>query len=160
MPSFGNSSSRKLATVETILQELCSRVVEYFDITIIVGHRNEADQTKAFNAGASTKPWPQSKHNSYPSMAVDIAPWPIPEGWGNLEGQTPRARDLDWKERVKFYEMVAVVRFAWQQLINDFPEIGEEYQLRLGADWDGDGDYRDQTFDDLPHIELVRISHG
>lgn len=29
------------------------------------------------------------------------------------------------------------------------------YGVRFGLDWDGDDTYRDQTFDDLPHAELV-----
>ena len=157
MPQFGPSSKRKLLTCHVILQELCQRVVEHRDITILIGHRNEAEQTAAFTKGASTKQWPKSKHNGHPSMAVDVAPYPIPEGWGDLEGQTPKARDLEWKERVKFYEVVALFRFAWSQLCDDFPEITKQHKLRFGADWDGDGDYRDQKFDDLPHIELIEV---
>lgn len=157
MPHFGNSSRRKLATVVDVLQELCNRVIEHKDITILVGHRTEEEQNAAYDKGASTKQFPQSKHNLFPSMAVDIAPWPIPEGWGDLEGQKPRARDLDWKERVKFYEVIAIARFCWSQMMDDFPELKRKYRLRLGADWDGDNDYRDQTFDDLPHIEVVEV---
>ncbi len=159
MPSFGKSSETKLNTVHPILQELCHRVVEHRDITIIFGHRTQQEQDAAYQSGVSTKPWPQSKHNSMPSMAVDVAPWPIPNGWGDLDGQTPQARDLDWKERVKFYEVIAIFRFVWQQLCGDFPEIAENFDIRFGADWDGDGDYRDQTFDDLPHIELIEKNH-
>ena len=28
--------------------------------------------------------------------------------------------------------------------------------IRWGGDWDGDGDFSDQTFHDLPHFELVQ----
>lgn len=157
MPSFGSSSKRRLATTHEILQELCTRVVEHHDITILTGHRGEGEQTAAFVSGVSTKQWPLSKHNRLPSMAVDVAPWPIPEDWGNLKGQTLHARNLDWKERAKFYETVAVFRFAWQQLCDDLPGLSEKYRLRSGADWNDDGDYRDQSFDDLPHLELVEL---
>jgi len=160
MPHFGNSSRRKLATAHPMLQELCNRVVEHHDITILIGHRTEEEQNAAHASGASTKPFPQSKHNVFPSMAVDVAPWPIPEGWGDLNGQAPKARDLEWKERVKFYEMIACFRFAWNQMMSDFPELRWKYRLRFGADWDGDNDYRDQTFDDLPHIELIELKAG
>ncbi|MDH5612234.1 MAG: M15 family peptidase [Gammaproteobacteria bacterium] len=157
MPDFGPSSRRKLDTCHPVLQELCQRVVKHHDITILVGHRTETEQTDAFKKGNSTKQWPQSKHNSYPSMAVDVAPYPIPEGWGDLKGQTTKTRDLDWKERVKFYEVIALFRFTWSQMCKNFPDIEANFDLRLGADWDGDGDYRDQTFDDLPHIELIEV---
>jgi len=147
MASFGRKSQAKLDTVHNVLEELCTRVVEHQDITILVGHRPEDKQNAAYNSGNSSKKWPDSNHNLMPSMAIDVAPWPIPDGWG----------DLNWKERVKFYEVIAIVRFCWGQLCKEFPEVGEKYRLRLGADWDGDGDYRDQKFDDLPHIELVEV---
>lgn len=162
MPAFGKSSHQKLDTAHPLLQELCHRVIEHLDISVIQGHRTQDEQNAAFAAGASNKKWPASKHNLKPSMAIDVAPYPIPEAWGDLDGQTIKAINLDWKERVKFYEMIAVFRFAWSQLCDDFPEIRAQYKLSFGADWDGDGDYRDQKFDDLPHIELINrgVNHG
>lgn len=47
------------------------------DITVLTGHRGEADQNAAHASGASRLRWPHSRHNSTPSMAVDIAPYPI-----------------------------------------------------------------------------------
>lgn len=158
MPHFGATSRKRLKTAHDVLQLLCNRVVKHFDITIIVCHRPEDEQNAAFNSGASTKKWPEGKHNSYPSEAVDVAPWPIPEGWGDLNGKTIHAINLDWKERVKFYEMISAFRFAWSQLCADQPKIKQQYRLRFGADWDGDYDYRDQKFDDLPHIELIEVN--
>jgi len=157
MPTFGPASRKKLDTIHEILQMLCNRVVKHFDITLLKGHRLEDEQNAAFNSGASTKQWPDSKHNTLPSMAVDAAPWPIPEGWGDLKGQTILAINLDWKERVKFYQMTTCFRFAWSQLCEENPELSKQYRLRIGDDWDGDGDYRDQNFDDLVHIEIVEI---
>lgn len=144
-------------TLHPVGQEMCNRVIKRRNITLLRGHRNETDQNEAFESGASTKQWPYSKHNSLPSMAVDVAPWPIPDGWGDLDGQTVQARDLNWKERVKFYEMCASFEDAWTEMCDEDPALAAEYKLRFGKDWDGDGDYRDQSFDDLPHIELVRI---
>ena len=157
MPSFGRKSNQKLDTTHPVIQALCRRVVAHFDITILCGHRPEAEQNAAFASGASTKRFGESRHNLTPSMAVDPAPWPIPEGWGDLKGKTPAARDLDWKERIKFYQMIEVFKFAWSQMCLETPELAERYRLRFGADWDGDNDFRDQTFDDLPHIELWEI---
>jgi peptidoglycan L-alanyl-D-glutamate endopeptidase CwlK len=31
-----------------------------------------------------------------------------------------------------------------------------EHHIRWGGDWDGDQDFRDQTFDDLAHFELIK----
>lgn len=155
MPQFSKKSEAKLSTVHYVLADLCQYVVTNYDITILVGHRTEADQTAAYESRKSSKRWPYSRHNTMPSMAVDVAPWPIPENWGSLDGQTLHARNLNWKERVKFYEMVAVFRFAWAEMCDRYPLLADQYEIRFGADWDGDGDYRDQKFDDLVHIEVV-----
>ena len=160
MAEFGTKSQQKLSLVHPLLQELCQRVVTVFDITILCGHRPKPEQDAAYLSGASTKRWPDSTHNPTPAMAVDAAPWPLPEDWGNLKSKTPNLRDLEWKERVKFYQMTTAFMICWQQMCDDFPEIAGSFEIRLGADWDGDNDYRDQTFDDLVHIELVEKTHG
>lgn len=154
MAKFGTKSIARQATCHYILQDLANRVIKYYDIAIIEGHRPEIEQNEAYTNNVSTKRWPDSKHNSLPSMAIDVVPWPVPDDWGALNGIS-YARDLQWKERVKFYEMTAVFKFCWAQMCEEYGEIAESYVLRFGADWDGDGDYRDQSFDDLPHIELV-----
>lgn len=152
--TYGRRSQAARDTLHWVLGELCDRVLAKRDITLLCGHRGYDAQSKAYISGASSKKWPDSTHNTTPSMAVDAAPYPIPEGWGDLEGQTLAARDLDWKERVKFYEMCASFEDSWVEMCRELPELGAMYRLRMGKDWDGDGDYRDQSFDDLPHIEL------
>jgi len=160
MAEFGTTSRQRLNTTHPLIQELCQRVVAVFDITIICGHRTKPEQEAAYLASASTKRWPSSKHNAIPSEAIDVAPWPLPNDWGDLKSMFPQERDKAWKERVKFYQMVTAFKICWQQLCDDFPEIGENFELRFGADWDGDNDYRDQTFDDLVHIEIVEKTNG
>ena len=34
------------------------------------------------------------------------------------------------------------------------------YAVRWGGDWDGDGDWRDERFLDMPHYELVGVESG
>jgi len=155
MPSFGEKSNEVRDTLTPTLQLLVDRVVKYYNITLLEGHRNERRQDALLADQVTKVGWPDSKHNAFPSMAVDVSPWPIPEGWGNLGRKTGKVRDDAWKERVKFYQMVAVIQYCWAQLVEEYPDLNE-YQLRSGADWDGDGDYRDQTFDDLVHVELRR----
>lgn len=172
MPTFGAKSLTVHKTLHRLLQLLMQRVVTHYDITLLEGHRDELTQNKLYNGGKSELRWPDSRHNTRPSMAVDVAPWPIPEGWGSLTSLTGDARDLAWKERVKFYQMVAVIKHVWIELQTEHavlegtlsPSIVEElswdahhYRIRFGADWDGDNDYRDQTFDDLVHIEIWPI---
>ena len=76
---FGNKSKEKLKECDIRLQALCEKMLSRsdFDMTITCGHRNKEDQEAAFNEGRSNAHFGQSKHNSYPSKAVDIVPYPI-----------------------------------------------------------------------------------
>src|SRR5210317_1886230 len=76
MPSFGRTSREKLATVEPELQEVLNEAIKRYDFSVIDGHRDMERQNLYFNDGVSKVRWPNSKHNSYPSKAVDIVPYP------------------------------------------------------------------------------------
>ncbi len=45
-------------------------------VQLLEGHRSNEDQLKAFNAGKS-RIKSGGKHNHSPSLATDVAPWPI-----------------------------------------------------------------------------------
>ena len=83
MAEFSERSMSRLMTCDPRLQELFDIVVLYFDCTILCGHRDEEEQDRAYNEGKSKARWGQSKHNSLPSMAVDVVPYPI--DWGDIE---------------------------------------------------------------------------
>lgn len=83
MPIFSKLSLDKLATVDRRLYDICTEVIKVYDFTVICGHRNEQDQNKAVESGKSKTQWPTSRHNSSPSQAVDLAPYPIE--WSDLE---------------------------------------------------------------------------
>ena len=134
MPKFSQTSKNRLSTCDPKLQVLLYNIIEYYDCTILFGHRDKATQNKAYAEHKSTKKWPNSKHNSLPSIAVDVAPWPIPKEWGKK-----------WKDRVKFYELKAIMFYEAER---------QGIKLRWGGDWDMDEDYWDNTFDDLVHFEL------
>lgn len=65
------------------LIDLCHGILLEMDISILQGHRGEADQNAAFERGASQLRYPMSKHNQIPSRAVDIAPYPI--DWQDID---------------------------------------------------------------------------
>jgi len=135
MPKFSKKSIERKNTCVPELQNILDEIIKYYDFTVIQGHRDKETQNEAYAMGNSKLSWPNSKHNSYPSEAVDIAPWPIPAGWGDK-----------WKDRVKFYELAALVKYeAAKQGVN----------IRWGGDWDSDHDYWDNSFDDLVHFERV-----
>ena len=129
MPEFSDTSNGRLDSCDRRLRSLLVEVVKHYDCSILQGHRDKETQNKYFDEGRSKVRWPDSKHNGQPSMAVDVAPYPI-----------------DWDDRERFYLFSGYVLGTAQQMgIN----------LRWGGDWDGDRDIADQTFDDLVHFELT-----
>lgn len=90
--SLGARSEARLATCAPELQILVRAIATdvhaglvpgVSDLTVLCGHRGEAEQEEAFRAGASKLHWPHSKHNSLPSRAVDLAPYPT--DWADRE---------------------------------------------------------------------------
>lgn len=135
MPAYSASSKAKLETCDPRLQAVFNRVIKFFDCTIIEGHRGEAAQNAAFAAGNSKLKWPNGKHNSLPSKAVDVAP---------VEYQNRKAV-IDWKD-------VQRLCFFAGQVMATAREMG--ITLRWGGDWDGDTELKDNSFDDLVHFEI------
>ena len=128
MPKFSKKSKAKLNTCDKRLIELFNKVVKKFDCTIIEGHRSKDRQNKLFDEGKSKLQYPNGNHNATPSMAVDVAPYPI-----------------DWNDRERFtYFAGYVVGIAYQMGL----------KIRWGGDWDMDTQVKDNNFDDLPHFEI------
>jgi peptidoglycan L-alanyl-D-glutamate endopeptidase CwlK len=128
MPRFGKRSKKRLATCDDRLQDLFKEVIKYFDCTVIQGHRGEAEQNQAYDAGRSKLRYPDGKHNADPSKAVDVAPYPI-----------------DWSDRDRFHYFGGFV-------LGIASQIG--LKIRWGGDWDRDTEVKDNKFDDLPHFEI------
>jgi peptidoglycan L-alanyl-D-glutamate endopeptidase CwlK len=109
------------------LQQICNEVIQVYDITVLEGYRDKERQNYYFKTGASKLRYPQSRHNSEPSLAVDIAPWPI-----------------NWTDINRFYFMAGHVFMAAHKL---------GVRITWGGDWDGDKSFKDNKFNDLPHFE-------
>ena len=125
-----------LSELHPILQYYCNRVLdEVADISLTCGHRGQKEQNEAFERNNSKVRWPHGKHNRFPSIAVDLQPYPYPESTFKL------AQGLG-------YIMGRMVQMA----------AADGITLRWGGDWDLDGDVLDQNFDDLFHIELVDVN--
>lgn len=138
MPSFSRKSNDRLKTCVWSLQQVFQEVVKHYDCTILEGHRGEVKQNKLFHDPRKRThvEWPDGQHNFYPSRAVDVAPYPIPENWGAD----------NYKDLVHFYQLAAIVKFVGKQ---------NGIEIRWGGDWNNDGDYKDNTFDDLAHFEIL-----
>lgn len=73
---WGKTSKDRLATCDKRLQDLANMMLSRseFDLTITCGYRTEEEQEKAFRDGKSKAHYGQSKHNTFPSKAIDICP--------------------------------------------------------------------------------------
>ncbi len=80
---WGLASRQRLAELEPDLRYIANKLADIWDMTIIWGYRNEAQQTHAYNRGNGL-PWPDSNHNVMPSRAVDIARHPL--DWDDIAG--------------------------------------------------------------------------
>jgi hypothetical protein len=128
MPAFGQKSLDKLATAHPELQRLFNEVVKHYDCSVLCGHRTKEDQEEAFRTGMSKETWPNSKHNSLPSRAVDVVPFPV-----------------DWNDKGRFLHFVGFVLGTAKQLGID---------IRCGADFNGDLNFKNDSLFDAPHFEL------
>lgn len=129
MPKFGSTSLSRLETCHPELQRLFNFVVGYVDCTVLCGHRTEDEQNRVYREGKSKLKFPHSKHNQLPSIAADVAPWP-----------------LDWYDLDRFYFFGGFVIAC---------AIHLEINIRWGGDWNGNFNFKDQNFNDLPHFELI-----
>ncbi len=129
MPSFSHVSTERLLSCHPDLVRLFQRVVEDFDCSIIDGHRGEERQDLYYDSGASQLRWPDSKHNTFPSLAVDAAPYPV-----------------NWDDVDRFHLFAGFV-------LGIASEMG--VVVVWGGDWNNDTEVRDERFRDLAHFELA-----
>ena len=136
--SFGSRSRERLDGVNPVLRQVFEDAIEVtpVDFTIVCGHRTREAQEEAFATGASKVRYPNSKHNGYPSLAVDFAPW--------------TAGGIDWRDNLAFARIQGIL---------DACAAKRGVKLRWGGDWDRDGSSRDQSFMDIGHVELVGLDN-
>lgn len=81
MIKYGKNSRAKIDELDGRLQRLLDRYSDSapadLDLSIVCGHRGEAEQNKAFDEGKSKKRWPESGHNKQPAKAFDFMPYPF-----------------------------------------------------------------------------------
>ena len=134
---YSNISQTRLNECYRDLQIIFAEVLPFFDHSIICGHRGEQEQTVAFESGFSKVNYPDSKHNGYPSLAVDAVPYPI-----------------DWKDEKRMIYFAGFVMSTAKRLKK---EGRISHDLRWGGDWDKDTELKDNKFQDYPHFELIKL---
>ena len=124
MYKFGKRSRERLRGVDVKLVNVLNELIKMMDVPIIEGLRSAERQEELLAKGATKVKY--SKHME--GKAVDLAPYPI-----------------DWENRDGFYYMGGMIRgIAKQMGVN----------IRFGGDWNSDGDTKDNSFDDLVHVEI------
>ena len=129
MYKYSESSAKKLRSCHPDLQAVFEKVINHIDCTIIEGHREKYRQNHLFATKFSKVKWPDGKHNTKPSNALDSAPCPI-----------------RWSDRERFFFFAGLVKGIAASM---------GIKIRWGGDWDSDNDFKDQRFDDLIHFELL-----
>ena len=130
MPKFGKKSKENLSTTHEKLQKVFNEVIKTVDCSVLEGHRSEARQNALYKEGKTKVKYPKGRHNSSPSNAVDVVPYPV-----------------DWDDRERFHLFAGFVMGTAKAM---------GITLRWGGDWDTDWQVNDNRFDDFPHFELQR----
>jgi peptidoglycan L-alanyl-D-glutamate endopeptidase CwlK len=138
MPRFSNASKAALATCHSDLILVCNEAIKHYDFKVLEGHRGKEAQNRYVQQGLSKVRWPNGKHNILPSLAVDLAPYPI--DWGN-----------NVKSISRFAYLAGVMDVVSTQLL---AEGKITHRLRWGGDWNMNEDPRDEKFMDWGHFEL------
>lgn len=129
MPQFGKKSRERRDTCDYRIRSILDEAIQVYDFSVLCGYRDEEEQDKAVREGHSQVDYPNSKHNTNPSLAVDIAPYPI-----------------DWEDRERFILLAGIITGIAHQ---------KGYVIRWGGAWNGLSTMRKNKFNDLVHFEII-----
>ena len=133
--AFSKSSLERRDTLHPDLQNLVDEILKFYDCSVLCGHRDKKEQDEAFENKKSHVKWPNSKHNAYPSLAVDLALYPV-----------------------KYKDDVRNVYFGGfvMGIAKNLKEDGHmDHSLIWGGNFNDNDDFHDQTLIDYMHFQLV-----
>ncbi len=133
MRKWSNKSLRIRETLDPRLQGMVDELLLYMDVSLVSGHRGQPEQDALYYATPqrSKVQYPDSKHNTYPSLAVDMQPYPYPTTAVELWAALGYMAGLCWLIAQK-----------------------HGFRIRWGGDWNRNGSVTDNGFDDLFHVEI------
>lgn len=131
MPNFDHTSANRAQGCCDELIRVLNASIKKYDFRVMCGHRNQADQELAYKNKTSPLRWPNSKHNKFPSDAVDLLPNCLV-----VNGK------IDWNDKKAFEK-------AYAELTAVIME--EAGRLGIKIRWGGTFKRRD-----LPHYEIMR----
>ena len=130
---LGKTSLARLQGVDETLVNVVKRAIEIseVDFTVMEGVRTLERQRELYAQGRTAPgkivTWTM-KSRHIEGKAVDLVPYP-----------------LDWNDLDKFNKIKDAMFQAAKEL---------DVNLRWGADWDSDGNYREKGEYDSPHFEI------
>ena len=134
-------NQKKIKCCDPFLQHLLYEVAKITNLRIIEGLRTVDRQQRLIDEGKSKIS--NARHAPHvQGIAVDIIPLDKNRefhGWGEGKDEV--------KEVGMFYNLHGIIYTVAKHLI---------IPIRWGGDWDGDGSFKDQTFDDLVHYEVIK----
>ena len=138
--SYGTASQRKLDTCHPDIKLLFNHLIQYYNITILEGWRNEETQNELYRQGRSQIKWPDGKHNHLDrngkpeSRAVDASIW------------HPEEPHIHWEDPRSQLYFSGIVLGAGTAL---------GIPIRCGCDWNENLNVTDNWIDAW-HFELKR----
>lgn len=129
MAKLSDASIKKLATCDADLQLVIKAAIDFMDFTVLCGHRTNEEQEILFKQGLTKARAGESKHNVFPSRAVDLAPYPV-----------------DFNDSSRYYYLAGTIMTLASRL---------GIKMRFGGDWNMDKSFKDEAFKDLGHFELM-----
>lgn len=117
MANFGSRSLRQLRTADYRLQWLFHKVIQRYDCSVLEGYRSDSKQRAMYMRQVSKLDGvtAKSNHQSVPSRAVDVTPWPI-----------------DWQDIEAFEALAVIVK---EEAVKAGIDVG------WGGDWNSFKDY-------------------
>jgi peptidoglycan L-alanyl-D-glutamate endopeptidase CwlK len=126
MYNYSSSSKANLDTCHQRLQDLFTEVLKTYDHSVLSGYRTQVEQDKLVADGKSQLKYPRSKHNTNPSMAVDVQPYPM----------------------THVYDLIRFIGYVERTAL----DMG--IKIRLGLDWEMDRD-TSNNWVDAYHVEYM-----
>lgn len=129
MAVFGKRSKTERETLHPKLQMIVDEAIKHVDFSVLEGVRSLNRQKELVRQGKSKTL--KSKHlpdKNGKSRATDIIAYPI-----------------EWESWKRNYMFIGFIRGIAASL---------GIEIKVGSDWDGDYSTKDQSFHDIPHIEL------
>ncbi len=109
--------AQKLLECDPRLQVIVNELLEHMDVSVLCGYRGKEDQDKAYAEGKSKLKFPLSKHNIKPSLAVDLAPFPI--DWndiGRFDAMLDKVQEIADKHKIR-------IRLGRAFRFKDYPHV-------------------------------------